>query len=76
LSTAPGLFDSFNDRRTKSESQGQSSVGTGVICETWVLEAAVIPARTGIWSFYVPPANIHLLPLNHPFFNNIPALSG
>jgi hypothetical protein len=51
LSTAPGLFERFNGRRTKSESQEQSSVGTGVICETWApLEVAVIPAKAGIHS--------------------------
>ena len=25
-------------------------IGTGVICETWALEAAVIPAKAGIYS--------------------------
>jgi hypothetical protein len=34
----------------KEVCQRKSFVGTGVICETWALEAAVIPAKAGIYS--------------------------
>ena len=31
-------------------SQAEALPGTGVICETWALQAAVIPAKAGIYS--------------------------
>ena len=41
-------------RQEANEDRCRSRRRTGVICETWALEAAVIPAKAGIYSANLP----------------------
>ncbi|MGD0009849.1 MAG: hypothetical protein ABSE93_15050 [Terriglobia bacterium] len=46
----PSSYAWWTATERKCWGDGTSATGTGVICETWALEAAVIPAKAGIHS--------------------------
>jgi hypothetical protein len=46
----PSSYDWWTATERKCWGDGTSATGTGVICETWAPEPAVIPAKAGIHS--------------------------